>query len=60
MNLLFTDVDHERIAAAAAKNGQDVDEWVRAVVRERLDAEGPEDALTGAHFTVATRAAAGL
>ncbi|MFF4276174.1 hypothetical protein [Streptomyces sp. NPDC001536] len=55
---LFTDADRERIAAAAERDGQAPAEWLRAVVRQRLDAEDLEDALVGAHFTVATRAAA--
>jgi hypothetical protein len=55
---LFTDADMERITAAAAHDGQDPAEWLRTVVRQRLDAEDLEDALVGAHFTVATRAAA--
>ncbi|WP_167163150.1 hypothetical protein [Streptomyces sp. MBT27] len=57
MNDLFTDTDQQRIAAAAERDGQDVDTWLRTVVRERLDAEELEDALTGAHFIVATRTA---
>lgn len=57
---LFTDTDMERITAAAARDGRDPAEWLRQVVRERLGAEELEDALAGAHFTVATRAAAGM
>ncbi|MBT2394375.1 hypothetical protein J7E87_34500 [Streptomyces sp. ISL-1] len=57
---LFTVVDLERIAAAAARDGQSPVEWLRTIVLERLDAEELEDALVGAHFTVATRTAAGL
>ena len=59
MNDLFTDTDQQRIAAAAERDGQDVEAWLRTVVRERLDAEELEDALAGAHFTVAARTAAG-
>ncbi|MER7497053.1 hypothetical protein ABT033_31210 [Streptomyces pharetrae] len=56
---LFTDADLDRITAAAERDGQEPAEWLRQVVRERLDADDLEDALVGAHFTVATRAAAG-
>lgn len=56
---LFTDADMERITAAAERDGQEPAAWLRQVVRERLDAEELEDALVGAHFTVAARAAAG-
>ncbi|MYX26798.1 hypothetical protein GTY75_08970 [Streptomyces sp. SID8381] len=56
---LFTNADMGRIAAAAARDGQDPAEWLRQVVRERLAAEDLDDALVGAHFTVAARAAAG-
>lgn len=55
---LFTDAELDRITAAADRDGQEPAEWLRQVVRERLDAEDLEDALVGAHFTVATRAAA--
>ncbi|MEV5358639.1 hypothetical protein [Streptomyces sp. NPDC052693] len=57
---LFSDVDQDRIAAAAERNGQKPAAWLRQVVQERLAAEDLEDALVGAHFTVAARAAAGV
>jgi hypothetical protein len=57
---LFTDADLDRVAAAAERDGQEPAEWLRQVVRDRLDAEDLEHALVGAHFTVATRAAAGM
>ncbi|WP_331759010.1 hypothetical protein OH782_42325 (plasmid) [Streptomyces sp. NBC_01544] len=60
MTELFTDTDLQRIAAAAERDGQDPVVWLKRIVRERLDAEELEDALVGAHFTVATRAAAEL
>jgi hypothetical protein len=56
---LFTDAELDRIAAAAERDGQEPAAWLRQVVRERLAAEDLEDALVGAHFTVAARAAAG-
>ncbi|MFE1206192.1 hypothetical protein ACFW5V_31385 [Streptomyces sp. NPDC058762] len=59
MMALFTDTDMERIAAAAARDGYDPAEWLRQVVRARLDAEDLEYALVGAHFTVAACATAG-
>ncbi|WP_405669604.1 hypothetical protein OG612_40310 [Streptomyces sp. NBC_01527] len=58
MTELFTDTDLQRIAATAERDGQDPVEWLKRIVRERLDAEELEDALLGAHFTVATHAAA--
>jgi hypothetical protein len=57
---LFTDADLDRVAAAAERDGQEPAEWLRQVVRDRLDAEDLEYPLVGAHFTVATRAAAGM
>ncbi|MFF9458064.1 hypothetical protein [Streptomyces flaveolus] len=46
--------------AAAARDGRDPAQWLLQVVQARLDAEDLESALVGAHFTVATRAAAGM
>ncbi|MEW1677960.1 hypothetical protein AB0O47_32705 [Streptomyces noursei] len=57
--LLCTDADKERIAAAAARDGMNPEGWLLTVVRERLAADDLEDALAGAHYTVAARAAAG-
>lgn len=35
------------------------EDWLLTVVRERLTADDLEDALAGAHYTVAAHAAAG-
>ncbi|WP_157851710.1 hypothetical protein [Streptomyces monomycini] len=58
MTVLFTDVGMERVVAAADRDGQDVEEWVRAVLRERWDAEELTAATVVARCTVATRATA--
>ncbi|MEV7960277.1 hypothetical protein [Streptomyces sp. NPDC088141] len=58
MTELLTATDLQRINAAAERDGEDPAQWLQRIVRERLDAEELEDALAGAHFTVAARAAA--
>lgn len=49
-----------RPRVAAARGGQDPATWLRQIVRNRLAPKDLEDALIGAHFTVAARAAAGI